>query len=728
MSTDLEKRVDAEMVRRPLTDAEVKAWLRPSRRAAVKAWLRPARPAERAPRKARQKVVATLVRRPVHVITTADTRTARLARTGLRAGYTLYAGYESVVARAWSAATHGVERGQVRAARATKNMALITAANTELKAAKKVRSDLLRELPELVFGLVRVAAVGFALAWAVAGVLGLAIQLTPGGWGWSDWWGAVFAVVAVVGNLLYLAAVLAAWVGGPLLLLVLPYREGKRAGYVPRGLASPAERAEMDSAIDERMISRALARIGNPALNAFFKDGGQLVYVVPPREDGDGTFARIDLSGIGVAAEEIAAPKQRARLAGNLKRSTLETWPTKGDEDAILDLWVADKGKLNAGAGEWPLLHDGVVDAFEGVPFGKSQRGDVVTGPLFECNWLIGGRPGQGKSAGLRTLLLGAALDPTVELWAFIMGESPDFKPFVPRLSRYAMGMDDSVAEAAVQGLRDLLAEMERRGKLLGAQPGSPPKTSRRLANRRDLGLHLIVAAFDEVHELFQHKVYGAEACELAVKLIKRGRKYGIVLLLATQSPTKDSIPRDVTRNVGCGVAFCVADHVANDGLLGSGKFKAGIRATELRFNVDRGVAVTVGLTNNSFELVKGFYIVFEDVDGVVIDHVTPVIARAMGNIDELRHTIPGETRRIEAPDLLRDVLKAMRGEQRPRSAVVLARLIESDPTRFEPWGSKRFSAELKAVGVPVRQSNGHSIIRIEDVQEAVSEREEEDR
>jgi S-DNA-T family DNA segregation ATPase FtsK/SpoIIIE len=91
------------------------------------------------------------------------------------------------------------------------------------------------------------------------------------------------------------------------------------------------------------------------------------------------------------------------------------------------------------------------------------------------------------------------------------------------------------------------------------------------------------VCAIDECHELFQQPRYGKQAAEWAVRLIKRGRKYGITLLLATQSPTKDSIPKEVTRNVSCGLAFSVGDHVANDGLLGRGKYQGGIRATDLR-------------------------------------------------------------------------------------------------------------------------------------------------
>ncbi|MGH3565332.1 MAG: hypothetical protein ACRDRH_04740 [Pseudonocardia sp.] len=65
----------------------------------------------------------------------------------------------------------------------------------------------------------------------------------------------------------------------------------------------------------------------------------------------------------------------RDRLTANLGRGKLETWPTEGTEAGQLDLWVADKGTLGRGAGPWPLLHDGEVDIFDGVPFGRSHRG-----------------------------------------------------------------------------------------------------------------------------------------------------------------------------------------------------------------------------------------------------------------------------------------------------------------------------------------------------------------
>jgi DNA segregation ATPase FtsK/SpoIIIE, S-DNA-T family len=479
------------------------------------------------------------------------------------------------------------------------------------------------------------------------------------------------------------------------------------------------DRDDADSWIDERMISKAMAHLGIRPLNAFLKDGGSLHYTVPARKDGDGTYAQVRLP-LGVTADMVAA--QRPKLAANLGRAALETWPTKGEEDGILDLWIADKGTLGGGAGEWPLIHEGQADLFDGVPYGLTQRGLIVNAPLIGANWLIGGRPGQGKSSALRTLLLGAALDPTAELWVFVMGESPDFDPFTPRLSRYRMGMDDAVAEAALTALADLLEEMERRGRTLGEQPGRPPKVSRKLADRRELGLHPLVCAIDECHELFQHPRYGKRAAEMAVRLIKRGRKYGIVLLLATQSPTKDSIPREITRNVSCGVAFSVADQVANDGLLGSGKYRAGIRATDLRMNTDRGTCVAVGVTDNVFELIRTFYVPFED----GIDDVTPIIDRAVALRAETGRGIEhAEPLALDAapPDHLANIGEALRGERRVRTQVVIARLAELNRAMYEEWTFSDLAAVLAEHGITPRKSDGVKVVRAEDVTAVLASR-----
>jgi DNA segregation ATPase FtsK/SpoIIIE, S-DNA-T family len=614
----------------------------------------------------------------------------------------------------WSWATYADLRADVRAAR--------LAGDVE---ARRTAQELIR-----ADATARWARVGIVLRWAVVtvrfgGPVAVLLWLLDAVMDRADMWAwlaGVYTGIDAVWTVLT-EAVSVGVVCLPIAWVVAAACEGRDRAPGAGWLIRP-DRDDADSWVDERMISRALAHLGIAPLDRFFKDGGELVYTVPARKDGDGTFAQVRLP-LGVTADMVAG--QRGKLAANLGRSGLETWPTKGDEDGVLDLWVADKGTLSGGAGPWPLLDDtgsdgGRVDVFCGVPFGLSQRGLVVNAPLIGASWLIGGRPGQGKSSALRTLLLGAALDPTAELWMFVLGESPDFDPFAPRLSRYRMGMDDAVAAAACQALADLADIMEERGKTLGTQPGRPPKVSRRLADQRTLGLHPLVCAIDECHELFQHPRYGKQAAELAVRLVKRGRKYGVVLLFATQSPTKDSIPKEITRNITCGVAFSVADWVANDGLLGSGRYAAGIRATELRAHKDRGTCVAVGVTDATFELIRSYYVALEDGR----DDVTPIITRALQLIDDDNRAVPAPDRpELEAasPDHLADIADALRGERRVRTQVVLTRLAAHNPTLYEGWTLTDLRDVLADHGVTVRKSDGVKVIRSEDITTALTDR-----
>ncbi|GLZ39682.1 FtsK/SpoIIIE domain-containing protein [Actinokineospora sp. NBRC 105648] len=616
--------------------------------------------------------------------------------------------------KAWSWATYADLRADARAAR--------SAGDTD---ARRTAQELIRADARARWARVGTAARRVVLAARVAGVLAGVLWLVDTVMDRADMWpwlAGVYAALGAIGAVL-VAAWSVVWAVLPLLWVVAAAFEGRDREPGAGWLIQP-DRDDADAWIDERMISRALAHLGITPLNAFFKGGGELIYTVPARKDGDGTFAQVRLP-LGVTADMVAG--QRGKLAANLGRSGLETWATKGDEDGVLDLWVADKGTLSGGAGPWPLLEDsgpdgGRVDVFAGVPFGLSQRGAIINAPLIGANWLVGGRPGQGKSAALRTLMLGAALDPTAELWAFVMGESPDFDPFAPRLSRYRMGMDDTVAEAATDALADLVTEMEKRGKTLGAQPGRPPKVSRRLADQRHLGLHPLICAIDECHELFGHPRYGKRAAELAVRVIKRGRKYGVILLLATQSPTKDSLPKEITRNIGCGVAFSVADHVANDGLLGSGRYAAGIRATELRIGTDRGTCVAVGVTDSTFDLIRTFYIPFED----GADEVTPVIQRAQRLIEDDGRALPAPDHpQLESapPDHLTAIAEALHGERRVRTQVILARLATTNPDTYEHWTFTDLRDELARHGITARKSDGLKVLRAEDLTAALHHR-----
>ena len=632
-------------------------------------------------------------------------RLRKAPHDGARLGWFFLRGHGRWIAKGWTWLTHAHLRADARAA--------WLAGDSE---ARRAAQELIRADARARWAKIGVAAhrvtVGVLLAAFLGGMLALINTRVARADMWP-WLATLYTVLGVTGAVLtwILEAVPIGW-------LVAAVWEGRDRNPGAGWLVRPS-RDDADSWIDERMISQSLAHLGIPPLDRFFKAGGELVYTVPARVDGDGTYAQIRLP-MGVTADMVAA--KRTTLAANLGRATLETWPTQGEEAGILELWIADKGKLGGGAGPWPLLHEGTVDVFQGVPIGKTQRGQLIYGHFFERNWIVGGRPGQGKTALVRILLLGAALDPTAELWVFVIAQNTDFKPFAPRLTRYQVGMGPDVAAAAVQALRDLFAEMERRGKLLATLPGSPPATSRRLADKPALRLHPLICVISECHELFGHATHGEQAEKLAISVIKQGRKFGITLILDTQSPTATSIPKEVTRNTSCGVAFSVADHIANDGLLGSGKYRAGIRATDLRMHTDRGTSVMVGVSDATFELVRGFYVPYAD----GVDMVTPVVTRAMTTIDQLRCTGPttetdNQQQAAEAIDHLADIQEVLRRERRVRTQVVLTRLAELNPAVYEGWTFQNLSAALADYNIEPIKSGGVKVIRATDVTHALT-------
>lgn len=634
-------------------------------------------------------------------------RLRKAPRDAVRLSWFFLRGHARWIGKGWTWVSHGHLRADARAAW------LAGDSEARRSAQELIRSDARARWAKLGIVAHRIT-VGALLVTFLGGVLALIDSQVSRADMWP-WLATVYAVLGVAGVVLIwaLKAVPVGW-------LVAAVWEGRDRTPGASWLVRPT-RDDDDSWIDERMISQALAHLGVAPLDRFFKAGGELVYTVPARVDGEGTYAQIRLP-MGATADMVAA--KRTTLAANLGRATLETWPTQGEEAGILELWVADKGKLGGGAGPWPLLHEGSVDVFEGVPIGKTQRGQLIYGHFFERNWIVGGRPGQGKTALVRILVLGAALDPTAELWVFVIAQNTDFKPFAPRLTRYQVGMGPDVAAAAVQALADLFAEMERRGKLLATLPGSPPATSRRLADKPALGLHPLICVISECHELFGHPSYGKQAEKLAISVIKQGRKFGITLILDTQSPTATSIPKEVTRNMSCGVAFSVADHIANDGLLGSGKYRAGIRATDLRMHTDRGTSVMVGVSDATFELVRGFYVPYSD----GVDMVTPVVTRAMAAIAELRRTGPTtdtETadEQAEQVDHLVNIHQTLRGERRVRTQVVLTRLAELHPATYEGWTFSDLTTALADYDIEPVKSGGVKVVRAADVTQALTYR-----
>jgi S-DNA-T family DNA segregation ATPase FtsK/SpoIIIE len=594
-------------------------------------------------------------RRTVHLITTLRTspRPVQGARLVARNGFTVVQGIESWARRAWDASTLGVYRRQIRAAEAMGDQQRLAEWLERKEAAAARRHAWVMDTPAVVAAAGRVAlgaAAGVALlVLALAG----AVQLSGAG--------EFTAVITGFMNVIRwsFTAVAAIWtpvvMALPMLLVLAAWREGRRRGRAPAWLATAAE-ADSDATIDETTIARALSALRISQITAYLKEGMPLQFLTPARVDGRGTHAVIRLPA-GVTAEKIA--RRRADLATGLHRLAKEVWPTTGAEAGILDLWVADKGALAEGAGPYPLLEDGTVDVFKGVPFGRTLRGTPLTAPLMERNTLTGGMPGQGKSSAARALMAGAALDPTAELRIWVPDANFDFEAFKPRCSRYVMGAEDEKIAEILEHLRELHTEVQTRGELLVRY--EIPAATREYASK-GVGLHPLFGLLEEAHVAIQHPTYGAEIAKLLVDIVRLGRKRGIHLIVSTQAPTKDSMPRDVTRNCSNGVAFAVGDHVANDALLGQGAYTAGHRATELIPGTDRGTAVVKGFNGQRSEIVQVYYL---DVSREH-DQVTPIIRRSLEAIARVGKPLPGSG--TVAPvaterDLLED-LDAVLGDQ----------------------------------------------------------------
>lgn len=388
-------------------------------------------------------------------------------------------------------------------------------------------------------------------------------------------------------------------------------------------------------------------------------------------------------------------------------------------QPGTLDLWVADQGSLSGPVPPWPLLTEGTVDYFKGVPVAVSQRGEPIIGQLMGKNYLVGGIMGNGKTSLVVALLLGAILDPLVIAEVYVMAYNVDYDPLKPRLKVFVKGDDDEQIKAAFDALRRLADEVSLRGQLLEELGGEATKLNRELA-LKDPRMRPKVVVFDEVHELFMHKEYGKEAGELAIKVIKKARKCGITLIFTTVSPTADSIPKDVTRNTGNNVAFAVGDHVANDGLLGTGKHRVGITATTLISGEDIGTAVTTGFSKKPFEVIRCHYVAREPEKG--IDEVTPVVERAMALYEG---TAAPETPAFEPADHLADILTVLGQAPRMRTQDVLHRLIDHNPAEYGGWSPRDLARVLNDCGHGEYKTVGVMHVSRQRIFDAIADREE---
>lgn len=478
------------------------------------------------------------------------------------------------------------------------------------------------------------------------------------------------------------------------------YGQRRDAPIVTRAVDLPTEYQRPTA----EQIETALQSLGVASLSA---KGARIGFASPVRDISTGWVVSIDLPG-GATPEMVM--DKRAALASGLRRPVGCVWPDSDPEihGARLELTVLKVEMSKARPRPWPLRKTGTADVFGLLPFGTDQRSQPVGIPMIESNMLIGSLPGAGKTASLRCVLLGCALDPTVEMHIYELKGSGDLEAFERIAHAYASGVDDESVAAALDGLRWLLAELGRRAKKLkqlrekarDLVPDS--KVTRQLADRRGLGLHPIVMAIDECQELFSHSEYGKEAGDLATAIIKRGRALGVMLILATQRPDKDSLPTGVSANVGTRFCLRVMGQVENDMVLGTSAYRNGLRATSFTRS-DRGIGYLAGATDAPV-VVRTYYLDAADSDAVVARaHAARAAAGLLSG-----HAVGDEAEPVVAYNLLDDLQTVFATAERVWvwSEDACGLLGELRPGVYAKWNPDVLARNLRALGVETRQLN----------------------
>ncbi len=304
--------------------------------------------------------------------------------------------------------------------------------------------------------------------------------------------------------------------------------------------------------------------------------------------------------------------------------------------------------------------------------------------------------------------LLAAALDPTAQLRVFELKGTGDLDFAEKVAHHYGSGPDDTTIGECLASLREVYKDLERRAKTLAGLPKDvrpENKVTPQLAASTTYGLGPLVFVVDECQELFSHPEYGKEAYELATAIIKRGRALGVILLLATQRPDKDSLPTGISANVGIRFCLRVMGQLENDMILGTSMYKNGIRATTFT-KQDRGIGYLAGEADEP-QIARGYYL-----NGPTADRIADRARAARKTAGTLTGYAAYEDTTPTAEDgssLLDDIAAVLLpGEDKVWSETIVTRLADLRPTAYGAWGdldptgkAKHLAAALKPTASP---------------------------
>jgi S-DNA-T family DNA segregation ATPase FtsK/SpoIIIE len=409
----------------------------------------------------------------------------------------------------------------------------------------------------------------------------------------------------------------------------------------------------------------------------------------------------------GITAQRLIANKDAIAEGLNVEPSWLDI--EQDGHPSRVSMWIASSDPL-AKARVSPLIsaperqdvyNHGAVIAF-------TRRGRTFYLPLRHVMVLLGGMSRTGKGMILRNLICALGLDPRINIRLAAGAKPGEHIGYAPVCATFFGRRPERVYLL----LQALLAEAYRREAYLEEQ-------GRAKMNERDLELFpWEIAIIDEAQEHTNDPEFGDDIAELLGKLSGFVAALNMTIVLVTQDPDKNTVPRKFKSNSAVRVATKTGSPTQTNAILKEGATGAGMRAHELSRDIPGAAIADVdGLVG---ELVRSFFIEDDAHDGA-----EPII-RAGLQLRLSLHRAPGQFfDPIEAflqertgtssvaggPDgrgkpghpaltsatlhrsLLTDLLgifAARNNPERLRTVEILAALAEADPATWSP----------KAIGV----------------------------
>jgi S-DNA-T family DNA segregation ATPase FtsK/SpoIIIE len=435
-----------------------------------------------------------------------------------------------------------------------------------------------------------------------------------------------------------------------------------------------------------------------------------LVLCSPILRDGRGWSAVIDLPrGGGKTAADVLA--KRTEIAAELGVDEIQVIMTRvrassGGHAGRVALWVADDDPYLGTPSTSPLEKSTSFSFWDPIPFGADARSNRVELNLMWQSIFWGGLPRRGKTFSQRLVTVAGILDPWVRHYIVDGKGGADWAPARTVAHRLILGAEDDALVAFLTMLDELLAEMERRFKVLRDLPTAIcPESKLTPEIMRRYNLPIVLVTIDELQEFLD--AMEAEDRKLVVKklarLARRGPAAGFVCSLASQRPDAESVPAKLREIITYRYCTQVVDRTSSDMVLGKGKAAQGADASTLS-EEHKGVGVLVTGPANHV-VVRADYL-----DG-------PAFAQICSRGRQLREAVglltgdaAGDVRAAAddlgyvIPAVINDVLDVMHHSERMFTDTLLAGLVNLDEETYADWDAERLAVELERAGVDRRK------------------------